>query len=643
MREYKKYLNETKLFWMIILVATVFFSIYASIFAIKLNSPSDNGILDQKDAELIMAADTTAAYKGINTTYFLEPAFDEPGIVTSLSSIIIFMFAAAMLYHFMYRGKSGVNAFRFFPIKNGAERLYELITGMIIAVVGVFTEFLCIMPRTVSFRRTIIAYSTAEETIPYGLFDDLVPFLLVLIFVLASLVIMHLFGIVFKYIPVGYIMSLVFLRMHVPYMNPHTYFVQAGADFDLQQQTFYIEFAPFILISIIVIGTFVYAKAVGRIKGEKYKICNFPIAGTSLALGMIIFVNTREIGSGSTLGWITFLRYGYLTLPPIYIILDLGLLIALIIYLAVRRKKNVALKVSESSHKGAMWETCKPYVWAIVIISVLAMALYGFETYNTVNYWFHNGSQYPLEAMIDELETSIQPVGVIFALYFIFKFAQFVLKRNSNAAGKYEVFPIKRNSRFIVRIVGDFLSVWVPCTLIMLTRMNLYKALSAIAPVTGDTYTTQLWQGYGADIAKAVLIVAILTFIDYSFNNVFLKIGASVLALVIGSGVSTLLFYGIHIGNNATLQLTQTALTVMNIILAVVILVITFIICRKDKSRSSFAYAAAEYVFVAMCAVTYLLIATAIATGLTVAIILLIVGVGALTAYFIFSRRRVCN
>lgn len=650
MKNYIKYLKETKAFWLIAMVATVFFALYASVMAIKLNLPTDYKHMSQETIGNLLVDNPSIAFDGMFAQTVLTSAFDEPGIVTCLSSIMIFMVVVALVYHFMFRGKSDSSVFERLPISAGSERIYEVITAFVLAAIGVFTAFCCIVPATVRFSKQIKDYVFESEAGLYfnlGIYESIGAFAVVLLFIWASLMIIHLFGELFKITPVGYIVALFFARLHVIYMNPCEYFKMTAAEVDPGRHIFYLEYAPFLLLSVIIAGLYVYIKTVGKIRKDSGEVFNFPIAGWSLIIIFTVYMNTCEPLVDNLRGWIVNLSYGYIFLPPIAFMFDIALIIAAVIYFMVRRKRsqNVSIKVAPADHKGAIWETLKPGIIMIAVITALTLTIYFFGAYNTYNFIFEGNLEGRMDIALEELfvdiNCNVSPFEISVALYALVKLVKFVLQRTNSAAEKFDKFPVKKSFRFLISLVSECLALWLPISCACVFELSVFKKYSSYAAGSYGMFELDIWNEYILAIAGTALIVALINFIEMSFANLLIRGGVCVTLVIIATCMDELIATGFDIYGNADYinivdRYGYGITSLIMVIAALIIALASYIVCRKDTSRNVYKYAAAKYIFLFLYIAAFVLLVIFITQLLWCRILLLAAGGAGL---FLLARR----
>lgn len=597
MRNYLKYLKETRVFWILTLIVSAIFTIGLTYEGTDLFHGM-NTIVDKEYVQLLMESGSNIPYCGIDASNLLQEDIFVP-------IIAVFIAIAAVIYFVIYRQKAGDNSFSRLPFPNGFERIYELITAGAVAVTDLVISLVYAFPRIRKYNKlfldfyisdkTSVVRTTYEDSLnpkksdvlmaniynPKGFLDNLEVYICLGLIILCALAMIYLFGSVVKYSPVGYILGAFFSGYAWLTAGGISYFGKMSEEEYVNDITAIIG----ILLLILVIS---FVLAVRNEHSEKHKFFNYPLVIWLVLGGYVIYNNIETPIYKQIQFWIVELSYGVVTLPP----LDFFLLAGLIVYLIIRKRKMVITQIPAMKHKGAFFEIIKPNIVFTAVATFVIAAIYTYQ----LSYMSLVGNEYGEEFASYFVMDFESAFAKIMAIYVIYKLGWFLLKKSSKESEKFDRFTVSKRKMFMIQSLAELVSIALP----------LLTAIGFLIPygksVFGNGQNTNLWGLSAVYLGFSMFIIASFAFVDYAYSKFIFKVTFLGMEAVICAGFVTVAECGFVIKGEYVGDMTEVLgipATVGIILSAALILLVTnAFICKCDLSKSTFRNILSEPVYI---------------------------------------------
>lgn len=613
MKKYIKYLNETKSFWILTAIVAIFISLYISVLAVKINFPESPLSFTESKWEQLEKGQSMAIFRGISASDILGPES-----VGSAAFILFAIFAVASIYHFCYRGKSDINALSRLPIQKGNERIYEYITGILEIIIGLLASYIYIVPKAISYNGQIKScleqsglsikidaqsFKSASEIFSgFGWLDNLRIYGVIALYLILGMTVIYLFGALVKFIPIGYAVGgFGFFWFSADKLD--TYLSCFGNTYMYGESGYFeINVMPILMVMLIIVGFVLFVLALQNQQPEKHRIFNYPIIAVVAGICFIVYVNCQfPIYNVIVAGRYLF-GYGVFGAPLGTFILDIAVVIGAIILL--KKKKSSTTEVKASKHHGFGVEMIKPYaiLLGVMLLAVLLGFLKDFENIDSsINYSINSGIVYNLESGLKYY------MNMFFMIYLGFKGIELILKRNTAYSEKYDRFPISRAKKNLFAILLEIIVTAIPLAL-----STAIVSMMCGSYADGVSLIPSLWKTFFIFCLEVVSAIGIFAFVSHSYNSLLSKAISAISLCAIWHIIADWCKFGFNVKEAVYANMIEflgypTLILILSAI-AIICLVLSFVVCRKDLSSNAFSYKAAEYILLMTAAAAYALI-----------------------------------
>lgn len=617
MRNYLKYLGETRVFWILTLIVSVIFSLVLSFVEINESHITDT-IIDDKYVQYLAEFESKVYVNGLDASNLLQ-SVHFGGIL-----IMIIMGLVAVIYHFTYGQNSDNNVLRRLPFANGFVKIYELITAAAVSVIGLSVSFVGVIMKIGNFNKRLLTfYETNKISVirtnyedpmnpkqieimladifgqngglfgPKGFLRNVEVYFDLGLIVLCALLIIYLFGVIFKYAPIGYIVGTVISIYLWNAAGVSEHFRQASKSaYGVPDYTAIAGILALLLAVCFVI-------AARKEQPEKHKLFNYPGAIYLIAAGVVIDNNIQLPVYRQFQYWFLNLINGWLSFPP----LDFFLLAAYIIFLVIRKRKMVITEVPVMKHKGAFFEITKPNILFTVVTTIAVAALYSYRLLCCANASFYSELLTDSAYLRQIVENDF---NVIIGAYVICKLCWFILKKSAVASEKFDRQTVSKRQLFIIQTLSEFVSVALPTVLDIGLSGILSHAVSG-----NNGFSPNLEKGM-LYLSILALVVAAFTFADYAYSKFMFKVSFLIMGGLISSAAvltveTGFVIKGAYVGNvTEVMGLYPTIGSILAVTL--ILLVGGMIVCKCDLSRSTFRSVISEPVYIIFAVLAYAVI-----------------------------------
>lgn len=611
MKNYLKYLKETKVFWILTLIFSTQLTIGLTFDVAKEINILSKSINDEYVKHMI-ESESPFLYRGLDASEILR------GKELIIPIVVVFITILAVLYFVMYKQKSGCNSFSRLPISNGFDRIYELISAGAVILIELLVSLTCSFPIIqkinkgllelyISNKTTITVVSCYEgqamipiETKikladfyrPKGLISNLEVYLCLGLIILCGLVLIHLLGAIVKYSPIGYVLGAVGINTGWLYFNGAEYFTKMSDGEYVNDYTALLGIA-------LMLFTVSFIFAVKKEQPEKHKLFNYPLIIDLIVWGYVIFINLQTPIYSRLQYWILDLANGDVTLPP----LDLFVLAAFIIYLIVKKRKTDITELPAMKRKSVFYEIIKPNIFFTLIATVVIATIYSYQIAYMQNdisgYW----DPVDLSDYLMDIGTGFEKVMIMFVIY---KFGWLLLKSSADKCEKFERITLSKRKLLALRSLAELVSVSVPLAAAVGFLSASYNG------ATGNKGIMELLPGLILYLAISFLFIASFAFAEYAYSRFIYKVTFLFMEFIICGAAVSIAESGFVIKGDYIASVTDILgiFTVVGIVLlvALVLFVTDVFICKKDLSRSTFRTAISEPVYILAAMLAYAII-----------------------------------
>ena len=607
MKMFKKYLNVTLPFWIIILAATIFFTAFFSGINVKM--------FNEQNFDISAVSVGTRQYDTYCMSFNLfEIVFN----FFSFSDFFLYglVFAAVMIvilaiYNGMYKGSGPQSVFLRLPFKKGMPELYSFIMGSVIIAANVLV-FACItIPPCVKRIWLLSKFSAPFFLEIYSclqLRTDLAIAGALLAYLLAVFAIIFLCKSLFKHEFFGYITALGILW----------YMINAEFSYTWDQSNIIAHMISYLLIYAVCAGfSFLILKTADY---SKHKVFVFPIAGYVLA-GFVLLVLNFDFSYIWSYGY----DFGFM------FFVDIFLIIAAIVCIIMKKKGKSFFKSDSKAIKthfsrlGVVKDIYSKYAIVIAALSVIVVYFYNIREINGLLSQLEFFSVVPND-INPSFEALIHPhiIGncyrftsaftFLMIAYAIIKLITFLFTSHS-LCERLELLPIKKRTLFVTKFIADIAFMTIPLAVLTVSMIigngiigsNFSKWMTAADSYS--PYTTMMIYIGLFYITCGCVVAALVNYADISVSSSILKTIFAAIECFAFAVINLIFEFSIEFdsiycyryeGNLSQIIKESKTVNISLIFLTATafIFLLGFIFCRMPMSGNAFRTKTGRYVFV---------------------------------------------
>lgn len=611
MKRFVLYLKETLPFWIIILISTLGFN--TAFTGFNAASFAREGLVAR--ATTLPAEELGPYLYDCNVFAVISNIFSFSDFYLYGTLFVIEMAVVFAIFKFMYKATGTKNTFASMPFKQGDTDIFTYITSVAIIIVNVFVAACVGIGTFLSKFGELLDYCTAQSLIKnergaisfytmYHLRESLALYFLLLTYILVLFTVFYIIKMLFKQEIVGIIAAALLISDTIvnymySFINPN-------------DESWMIDEKAKILLLVLVAGIGILILLRRNIDYSKHKFMNYPYAIYGIGAYLII---------SKTAHLITSQTYIFMDID-FYILIAIVIAVAVYAVFKIKSSKAVAsgavgnVKFSRNSIVKDIWTK---YLVIIAIVAIFVIGIFDvFDIFSYVSY-IKDALNFNISAFTVEdfnancsfvIAQSFQNMNakllIVFALIKLVTF----LTSSHGLIEKNETLPIKKRTLFTYRYLADLTYMALPILVTSLLNYIKINTIASLYPVdvsaSLSTYNLMIiYLGIYYFTFNAV-IVSFVNFADVSISAVPLKIifaGLEIFSYTLLDTAIQLTFdtdkfldnFYTSSGAQSLVKSIPTSFLIY-ISIAVLLFVLSFIVCKTPLSGGMFRYKQARYV-----------------------------------------------